>query len=174
MLIPRDLTGDYPWDNMTPFNKFMEERPNDTGVSQYHFNTKKLNDFPIRKAEEMGCTVVDDEITDVVVSEWNKIESISSEKEKYEYDFYVDCTGFAKLLIGQLGARGKVIANIQNEGSYCISISQEDEISLWTLAKAMNAGWLFLFLYKDVKVMDIFSIVTLLQQKKHNVKQNLI
>ena len=29
---PRDLTGDYLWDNMTPFNKFMEERPNDTGV----------------------------------------------------------------------------------------------------------------------------------------------
>jgi len=141
---PRDLTGDYLWDNMTPFNKFMEERPNDTGVSQYHFNTKKLNDFLTRKAEEMGCTVVDDEITDVVVSEWNKIESISSEKEKYEYDFYVDCTGFAKLLIGQLGAQWQSYSKyLKMKEAIVFPTPEEDEIPLWTLAKAMNAGWLF-------------------------------
>ena len=141
---PRDLTGDYLWDNMTPFNKFMEERPNDTGVSQYHFNTKKLNDFLTRKAEEMGCTVVDDEITDVVVSEWNKIESISSVKEKYEYDFYVDCTGFAKLLIGQLGAQWQSYSKyLKMKEAIVFPTPEEDEIPLWTLAKAMNAGWLF-------------------------------
>ena len=141
---PRDLTGDYLWDNMTPFNKFMEERPNDTGVSQYHFNTKKLNDFLTRKAEEMGCTVVDDEITDVVVSEWNKIESISSEKEKYEYDFYVDCTGFAKLLIGQLGSKWQSYGKyLKMKEAIVFPTPEEDEIPLWTLAKAMNAGWLF-------------------------------
>lgn len=141
---PRDLTGDYLWDNMTPFNKFMEERPNDTGVSQYHFNTKKLNDFLTRKAEEMGCTVVDDEITDVVVSEWNKIESISSEKEKYEYDFYVDCTGFAKLLIGQLGSQWQSYSKyLKMKEAIVFPTPEEDEIPLWTLAKAMNAGWLF-------------------------------
>jgi len=141
---PRDLTGDYLWDNMTPFNKFMEERPNDTGVSQYHFNTKKLNDFLTRKAEEMGCTVVDDEISDVVVSEWNKIEYISSEKEKYEYDFYVDCTGFAKLLIGQLGAKWQSYSKyLKMKEAIVFPTPEEDEIPLWTLAKAMNAGWLF-------------------------------
>ena len=141
---PRDLTGDYLWDNMTPFNKFMEERPNDTGVSQYHFNTKKLNDFLTRKAEEMGCTIVDDEITDVIVSEQNKIESISSEKEKYEYDFYVDCTGFAKLLIGQLGAQWQSYSKyLKMKEAIVFPTPEEDEIPLWTLAKAMNAGWLF-------------------------------
>ena len=40
---PRDMTGDYLWNNNVPFNKFIDERPNDTGVSQYHFNTQKLN-----------------------------------------------------------------------------------------------------------------------------------
>ena len=141
---PRDLTGDYLWNNMTPFNKFMEERPNDTGVSQYHFNTKKLNDFLTKKAEEMGCTIVDDEITDVIVSEQNKIESISSEKEKYEYDFYVDCTGFAKLLIGQLGAKWQSYSKyLKMKEAIVFPTPEEDEIPLWTLAKAMNAGWLF-------------------------------
>lgn len=141
---PRDFTGDYLWDNMTPFNKFMEERPNDTGVSQYHFNTKKLNDFLTRKAQEMGCTVVDDEITDVVVSDWNTIEYISSEKEKYEYDFYVDCTGFAKLLIGQLGAQWQSYSKyLKMKEAIVFPTPEEEEIPLWTLAKAMNAGWMF-------------------------------
>ena len=92
----------------------------------------------------MGCTVVDDEITDVVVSEWNKIESISSEKEKYEYDFYVDCTGFAKLLIGQLGAQWQSYSKyLKMKEAIVFPTPEEDEIPLWTLAKAMNAGWLF-------------------------------
>mgnify|MGYP001264511529 FL=1 len=79
---PRDLTGDYLWENQTPFNKFMEERPNDTGVSQYHFNTEKLNNFLTRKAEEMGCTVVDDEINKVSITEWNNVNAIYGKKEK--------------------------------------------------------------------------------------------
>ena len=42
---PKEFVGEYTWNNQTPFNKFMEERINDTGVSQYHFNTNKLNDY---------------------------------------------------------------------------------------------------------------------------------
>ena len=141
---PRDLTGDYLWDNMTPFNKFMEERPNDTGVSQYHFNTKKLNDFLTKKAQEMGCTVVDDEITQVVVSEWNTVEYIASEKDKYNYDFYIDCTGFAKLLIKEVGAKWQSYSNyLKMKEAIVFPTPEEEEIPLWTLAKAMDAGWMF-------------------------------
>ena len=31
---PREFVGDYLYENKTPFMKFMEERPNETGVSQ--------------------------------------------------------------------------------------------------------------------------------------------
>lgn len=141
---PRDLTGDYLWDNMTPFSKFMEERPNDTGVSQYHFNTKKLNDFLTRKTQEMGCNVIDDEITDVIVTESNNVDYISSETERYKYDFYIDCTGFSKLLIGKLGAEWQSYSKyLKMKEAIVFPTPEEDEIPLWTLAKAMNSGWLF-------------------------------
>ena len=141
---PRDLTGDYLWKNQTPFNKFMEERPNDTGVSQYHFNTEKLNNFLTRKAEEMGCTVVDDEINKVSITEWNNVNAIYGKKEKYEYDFYVDCTGFAKLLIGQLGAKWQSYSKyLKMKEAIVFPTPEEDEIPIWTLSKAMNAGWMF-------------------------------
>ena len=141
---PRDLTGDYLWDNNVPFNKFMEERPNDTGVSQYHFNTAKLNDFLTSKAEEIGCTIIDDEIDKVNVSEWNRVESISSKTDKYEYDFYVDCTGFAQLLIKSLGAEWQSYSKyLKMKEAIVFPTAEEDEVPLWTLAKAMDAGWMF-------------------------------
>ncbi len=141
---PRDLTGDYLWDNMTPFSKFMEERPNDTGVSQYHFNTKKLNDLLTRKAQEMGCNVIDDEIIDVNVSEWNNIQYIIGEKERYEYDFYIDCTGFRRLLINAVGANWQSYSKyLKMKEAIVFPTPEGDEIPIWTLAKAMDAGWMF-------------------------------
>ena len=47
----------------------MEERINDTGVSQHHFNTNKLNDYLTGKAKMMGCNIFDDEIDDVIINE---------------------------------------------------------------------------------------------------------
>ena len=141
---PRDLTGDYLWDNMTPFSKFMEERPNDTGVSQYHFNTKKLNDLLTRKAQEMGCNVIDDEIIDVNVSESNNVQTIQGEKELYDYDFYIDCTGFSRLLISAVGAEWQSYSKyLKMKEAIVFPTPEGDEIPIWTLAKAMDAGWMF-------------------------------
>lgn len=141
---PRDMTGDYLWKNETPFNKFMEERPNDTGVSQYHFNTAKLNDFLTRKAQDMDINVIDDEIENVTVSEWNVVDYISSKNEKYNYDFYIDCTGFARLLIKELGVTWQSYSEyLKMKEAIVFPTPEEEEIPLWTLAKAMNAGWMF-------------------------------
>jgi len=140
---PRDLTGDYLWDNRVPFNKFMEERPGDTGVSQYHFNTAKLNDFLTEFAISKGCTVFDDEIVDVAICE-HGIDYISSAEERYNYDFYIDCTGFSKLLIGKLGANWNSYSKyLKVKEAIVFPTPQEEETPVWTLAKAMDAGWMF-------------------------------
>ena len=104
----------------------------------------------------MGCTVVDDEISQVSITEWNNVDAIYGKNEKYEYDFYVDCTGFAKLLIGQLGAKWQSYSKyLKMKEAIVFPTPEEDEIPIWTLAKAMNAGWMFR-IHKDVKVMVIF------------------
>ena len=148
---PRELTGDYLWKNLTPFGKFIEERPNDTGVSQYHFNTAKLNDYLTKFSIDKGCTVVDDEIVDIQINELGEVGSLVGNKGSYNYDFYIDCTGFAKLLISKLGAKWnsyskylKMKEAIVFPTEYTNAIDPKgDEIPIWTLAKAMNAGWMF-------------------------------
>ena len=80
---PKEFVGEYTWKSYTPFNKFMDERPNDVGVSQYHFNTSKLNDFLTKKAIEYGCQVVDDEIIGINMPDGKNITSLKGEKSDY-------------------------------------------------------------------------------------------
>ena len=141
---PREFVGDYLYENKTPFMKFMEERPNETGVSQYHFNTHKLNDYLTKKAEEKGCVVLDDEIEDVIFNDLGSVRQIKSQSNTYEYDFYVDCTGFARLLIGKLGAKWQSYSKyLKMKEAIVFPTAEEDEIPIWTLARAMNSGWMF-------------------------------
>ena len=82
---PRKLTGDYLWDNKTPFMKFIEERPNETGVSQYHFNTSKLNDYLI-KNHIVGIHNIDTrKLTKIIRNEGAQKCIISNLSEDIEY-----------------------------------------------------------------------------------------
>ena len=140
---PRDMTGDYLWDNRVPFNKFMDERPNDTGVSQYHFNTAKLNDYLTDFARSNGCNIINDEIVDVVINDQG-IDYITGEIATYNYDFYIDCTGFSRLLISKLGANWNSYSKyLKVNEAIVFPTPEEEEIPVWTLAKAMDAGWMF-------------------------------
>jgi len=145
-----EFVGNYLWRNETPFMKFIEERPGETGVSQYHFNTAKLNNFLTNFSISKGINIFDDEIKKVNVTEWNKIDTIEGEKAIYNYDFYVDCTGFSRLLIGELGAKWqsyskylKMKEAIVFPTEYTDIDITGNEIPMWTLAKAMDAGWMF-------------------------------
>ena len=60
-------------------------------------NTHKLNDFLTAKAIELGCNITDDEIENVVLSDSGDVKKLESKTNTYEYDFYVDCTGFSKI-----------------------------------------------------------------------------
>ena len=146
-----EFVGTYLWKNETPFMKFIEEQPNETGVAQYHFNTQKLNDFLTDFSISKGINIIDDEITKVNVTDQNVIESIEGEKQTYNYDFYIDCTGFSRLLIKELGAEWqsyskhlKMKEAIVFPTEYTNTIDPRgNEIPMWTLAKAMDAGWMF-------------------------------
>ena len=136
--------GEYTWHSHLPFNKFMEENINETGVSQYHFNTHKLNDFLTAKAIELGCNITDDEIENVVLNDLGDVKKLESKTNTYEYDFYVDCTGFSRLLINKLGAKWQSYSKyLKMKEAIVFPTEAEEEIPLWTVARAMNSGWMF-------------------------------
>ena len=65
--------------------------------NQYHFDTFKLNNFLIDQCKLRNIKIIEDFIKDVEIKN-NKIKSITGQK-KYKFDFFIDATGFKKLLI---------------------------------------------------------------------------
>lgn len=111
---------------------------------QFHFNTFKLNEFLTKKCKELGINVVDDIIKNVELTENGEIGTLTGEKAQYKSDFYIDSTGFKKLLIGKLGAKWISYSKyLKMKSAMVFPTEDTDEYPMWTLSKAMDAGWLF-------------------------------
>ena len=128
--------------------------------NQYHFNTHKLNDFLHRVALEKKISIVEDEISDVVLANDGSIDYLVGEKTQYRSDFYIDCTGFKKLLISKLGAKWQSYGEyLKMKSAIVFPIGDTDEYNMWTLAQAMDYGWMFKSQFGVEAGMVIFSIV---------------
>lgn len=111
-------------------------------VNQFHFDTFKLNEFLKKKSEERGIKVIDDEITEVVPGELG-IAFIKG-KQVYQSNFWVDATGFKKLLMSKLNSEWIGVDPWLTLDTAITYHTHKDEIpDLWTEAHALSAGWKF-------------------------------
>ena len=130
-------SGDIYWTNET------EEILADFPVAQFHFNTVKLNEYMHEKAESLGIKIIDD-IIETVDTDENGIKSISSQQNTYEADFFIDCTGFKRLLLNELGAEWESYSKyLRMKRAIVFQTQDEDKYPMWTLAQAMKYGWMF-------------------------------
>jgi tryptophan halogenase len=136
------LNPSFVWENKV-YAKHLEP---DSGspFNQYHFNTNKLNDFLTKIAEIRGIDVIDDEILDVQLSNSGDIEQLVGEHNTYSSDFYIDCTGFKKLLISKLGAEWQSHNKyLKMKSAIVFPTEEKEEYNMWTTAQAMDYGWMF-------------------------------
>ena len=113
-------------------------------VNQYHFNTFKLNEFLKNLAISKSIKVFDDDIVDVELNEDGSIRSVIGEKQKYISDFYIDATGFKRILMNKLGVKWKSFNKyLKLNSAITFPTKDEENYNYWTLAKAMNSGWRF-------------------------------
>ena len=112
--------------------------------NQYHFNTNKLNDFLTKIAEIRGINIIDDEILDIELNDLGEIGKLVGEQNSYTSNFYIDCTGFKKLLISKLGATWKSHAKyLKMKSAIVFPTEEKEEYNMWTTAQAMDYGWMF-------------------------------
>lgn len=113
-------------------------------TNQYHFNTYKLNDFLKKKAIEKGISIIDDDITQVELDENGFIDFVIGEKGKYKSDFYIDATGFKRVLMNKLNVKWKSFSKyLTLNSAITFPTGDEENYNFWTEAKAMDAGWKF-------------------------------
>lgn len=112
--------------------------------NQFHFNTIKLNEFLTNTAIKKGISVIDDEILDANIDPNGNIVSIKGEKAIYNADFFIDCTGFKKLLISKLGASWVSYSKyLKMKSAIMFPTQSSNNYSLWTVAQTMDYGWMF-------------------------------
>lgn len=131
------------WENKL-FSHRLENLESGSPFNQYHFNTNRLNDFLTRVAKLKDIDIIDDEIVDVVLNDSGEIDTLTGELAIYDSDFYIDSTGFSKLLIGKLGAKWQSYSQyLKMNSAITFPMDDTEEYNLWTVAQAMKCGWMF-------------------------------
>ena len=140
---PQELVSDHAWNSKV--NTWFIGQENPSSTVQFHFNTNKLNDYLTKKCIERGINIVDDEIVDVKIDTVNNINELIGENKKYNYDFYIDSTGFRRILIDKLGAKWQSYRKYLKMKSAIVFPSKYDSdiIPMWTRSKALDYGWMF-------------------------------
>jgi flavin-dependent dehydrogenase len=130
------------WDSK--INSWHISRPETPPVNQYHFNTHKLNEFLTKIAKSMGIGIIEDDINDVILDEEGYIKTLTGSNKTYDYDFYIDSTGFKRILMNKLGAKWQSYSKyLKMKSAITFQTPEEENFNYWTLAQAMDYGWMF-------------------------------
>jgi tryptophan halogenase len=135
---PKDLVHEY-------IEKSQHTEPYWT-INQFHFNTFKLNQFLHKLCKERNINIINTEVENVILDENGYIKELStSTQKKISYDFYVDCTGFHRLLLQKtMGIKWKSYSKyLPMNSAIAFPTERTEDIPSWTLSQALSSGWLW-------------------------------
>ncbi len=113
-------------------------------VNQYHFDTFKLNKFFHKKCIEKNIKIVDDDIIDVALDEQGFVSSLVSSSQKYSADFFVDSSGFKRIIANKLGIKWKDCGDhLPMNRAFAFPSPGEENIPSHTLSRALSSGWMW-------------------------------
>lgn len=141
---PKYTTDYYTWNSLV--GDFYDPYGNKLsygGYNQFHFNTFKLNEHLTNLAKLYDIEIIDDEIVDVIIGE-KGIEKLKGKKEEHKADFYIDSTGFNRVLISKLGAKWVSYSKyLKLKEAIAFPTEDEPEYNMYTVAQAMKYGWMW-------------------------------
>ena len=153
---PLELTDcpDYKFVGKYGYKKCLEGDPNykksskcfkvSTPVNQYHFDTFALNKFLHNLCEKSGIKVYIDDIKSIELDPENgEIKSLVSKKDTYEADFFIDCSGFSKLLLHKKMNIPWVSYSkyLPLNSAIAFATDEMEEYNSYTKSTARDYGW---------------------------------
>mgnify|MGYP002628233633 CR=1 FL=1 len=110
----------------------------------YHFDQSRVGTWLRRKARSI--TLIDDQVLGVETGEGGITALTLEGGQRVEGDFFLDCTGFRRRLIGELGGKWVSYSDVlpvNRAMPFWVDIKDGEEIAPCTLAWAQKAGWLW-------------------------------
>lgn len=125
------------------------ERPHDT-TNQFHFDTFKLNTYLRSIASARRITFCEGIVDNIERDELSgNIQSISTDtKIKVSADFFVDATGFRRVLMSKLTTNDEFISYrkylpCDSAAVFQTPLDESGEIKPYTRARALPNGWMW-------------------------------
>ena len=139
---PKDLCRNYVWKNELSTRYF--NTLDDSPTYQYHFDTFALNKFLHTICVRNGIEMVVDDLTGVSLNEeTGDIRSVVSNNMEYFADFFIDSTGFARLLLQKTyGIKWKSYSEyLPVNSAFVFPTEEAEEYNKQTKITARNSGW---------------------------------
>lgn len=114
-----------------------------TDYYQFHFDSEKLNLFLQSKCTELNIKIIDAEIVGPTIDDQGFVENIVDDLgNKYAADFFIDSSGFNRVIASKLGATWiDWSKHLPMNSAVAFQTAYEENIPPYTLAKAMSSGW---------------------------------
>jgi len=114
--------------------------------NQFHFDTFKLNEYLLELCQKQGIAIIDAVITEVYQDVNGSITGLRSDKETFKGDFFIDCSGFKRVISSKLGNKFVSMADylpMNHAIAFPTELDDPAEIEPYTLTTALSAGWLW-------------------------------
>jgi tryptophan halogenase len=108
----------------------------------WHVDARLLAIFLNKESASRGINIIDGVVDEIFFNELNEIESLSIDKKIFSFDFYIDSSGFKRLIIGNhYGAEWVNTSNALPCDSALAFFMYDQEPMMHTEAIAMDYGW---------------------------------
>lgn len=116
---------------------------NDSPTYQFHFDTFALNEFLHRECVKRGISVIKEDIIEVRQNEDDEIKSVVTDQGEYNADFFIDCSGFKKLLLHETyGIEWKSYEEyLPLNSAIAFATEEMEEYNKYTKCTSRDAGW---------------------------------
>lgn len=112
--------------------------------NQFHFNTFSTNIYLHKLCAERNIKTIDDTIVDVTLDAEGNIQSLIGEQHTHTADFFIDSSGFSRILIKKLGAKWiSYKDHLWVNSAIAFPTEDTDEYPIYTQATALDAGWMW-------------------------------
>ena len=117
----------------------------ETSVNQFHFNTFKLNEYLLKLCRLKSINIIDAKIDDVIIDDTGHVSYLLDDsKKKYFSDFFIDCSGFKRVISTKLGAKWIDCKKyLPMNAAIAFPTERLEAIPSNTISTAMSAGWMW-------------------------------
>lgn len=138
----QNITDPYSVANELSTNGF--NHTNDSPYFQFHFDTFALNSYlhEICKSKEIDI-IYDDLVGVHLKEESGDIRAVFSDDFEYDADFFIDCSGFSRLLLNQVYQIPWISYSefLPLNSAVAFATDEMEEYNKYTKSTARNAGW---------------------------------